>query len=99
MGEMTHYKKAAEKFGDVDFLFLCVKSDPADWEKEKAKYDLPGRHFLPTNNQLAFFEEKLGIRGYPSHLIIQDGLVVFENSPAKGPTRELLDAILREIHP
>ncbi|MFT3826519.1 MAG: TlpA disulfide reductase family protein [Chitinophagaceae bacterium] len=85
MRELGRYNALIDtlKQKKVDFIFFGVYMDEPEWKETIAKYQLKGKHFLLTRNQLSFFEKYFNVASYPHHTLIdKQGIVAY---PSNAP--------------
>ena len=76
---MQDSKKLEKKYAgkDVEFVYVCMKSRQADWEKKVPELNLTGNHYLMTEDEARITRKKLGYFGFPYYLLInKKGIVV-----------------------
>jgi len=79
---------------DVEFVYLCVKSNKDEWQKVISNYNLNGKHFLLTDDQFGILAKNFNCYGVPRYIIIdKKGIIVDE--VAKNPrSTELKNELL-----
>ncbi|HLP95079.1 MAG TPA: TlpA disulfide reductase family protein [Saprospiraceae bacterium] len=98
MRELPHYNKLMELAGsDVVFIFYGVYMQEQEWIEAVAKYELKGKHYLLSKNQVAFYEKYFALNGFPHHQIIDSGgIIVKSHLPSVNP--ENFETILRSLN-
>jgi thiol-disulfide isomerase/thioredoxin len=69
---MQYSKELEKKYmgKDVEFVYVCMKSSQADWEKKVTELNLTGHHYLMTENESRITRKKIGYFGFPYYLLI-----------------------------
>ncbi len=90
MAELPHYNDLIQAAGDqTEFIFFAAYMKREDWERTLQKYNLKGKHYLLSKNQLAFFERYFGVRGFPHHQVLnKKGEIVDGDIPAIKPENQ-----------
>jgi thiol-disulfide isomerase/thioredoxin len=100
LNEIPHAIKFHEKYRDseIQFIYLCFRSEKEQWEKIISQYNLQGEQYLLTPAQESFFKELFDISGYPTYVIVdKDGNLVRKGSsfrPSNDETQRIIDKLL-----
>ncbi len=100
MAELPYYSSLIEKAGnEVEFIFYGVYMDEEKWKNAIKKYQLKGKHYLLTKNQIAFFEYYFKLNGFPHHEVLnKKGVLINDHLPAVNPGNyDLLLSLFRKI--
>lgn len=83
---------------NIEFVYICVKSDESDWQKVISEYNLKGSHFLLTDIQFEILAENFNCYSVPRYIVIdKNGIIVDE--VAKNPkSAELKNELLTLIN-
>eukprot|EP01029_Cantina_marsupialis_P000911 TRINITY_DN1071_c0_g1_i4.p5 TRINITY_DN1071_c0_g1~~TRINITY_DN1071_c0_g1_i4.p5 ORF type:complete len:548 (-),score=46.71 TRINITY_DN1071_c0_g1_i4:11847-13490(-) len=99
--EFKHSKKLAEKFKgeDIEFVYLCIKSDKDKWEEKVREYNLSGNQYLLTDSEYDVLSEKFQIVGIPHFVLIdKNGKVIEKNAPHPSSGDDLVSLIKEHIN-
>jgi thiol-disulfide isomerase/thioredoxin len=82
---------------EVEFIYLCYKSDKEAWESIIKKYNIEGKHYFINKNQEKSLMKTLSIKGFPTYSIInKKGEIINSNSSLKPSNIETIN-ILKEL--
>ena len=96
VAEFTYSKKIAKEFEnkDVEFVYLCVKSEKATWEDKIRENSLPGEHYLLNNSEYDVLSQKFQVIGIPHYVLIdKSGNIVDAHAPRPSSGSELINLI------
>ena len=96
VAEFEDSKKIAKTFENkgVEFVYLCVKSEKANWEDKIREYNLPGEHYLLNNTEYDVLSQKFQVVGIPHYVLIDiSGKVVDVHAPRPSSGTELINLI------
>jgi thiol-disulfide isomerase/thioredoxin len=96
VAEFTYSKKVAKAFENknVEFVYLCVKSEKANWEDKIRENNLPGEHYLLNNSEYDVLSQKFQVIGIPHYVLIdKGGNIVDDNAPRPSSGTELIKLI------
>ena len=83
---------------EVEFVYLCFRSDEKQWKTILTQHKLEGKHYLLNEEQGAYFQQLLGISGYPTYVIIdKKGKIIRIGSsfrPFSEETRNIINDLL-----
>lgn len=86
--------------GEIEFVFLCYKSDKDQWKSTISKYNLEGQHYFIEKHQIEDLTKLFSINGFPTYTIInKDGDIIHTDNhfrPSNPKTTEILKNILNE---
>jgi thiol-disulfide isomerase/thioredoxin len=90
MAEFPHYNRLIEAAGNTtEFIFFAAYMNREDWERTIQKFNLKGKHYLLSKNQLAFFEKYFGLMGFPHHQVLNKrGEIVRQHIPLVQPENQ-----------
>ena len=94
--EFTYSKKIAKAFENrnVEFVYLCVKSEKANWEDKIRENNLPGEHYLLNNSEYDVLSQKFQVIGIPHYVLIdKSGNIIDDNAPHPSSSSELINLI------
>jgi len=96
VAEFTYSKKVAKAFENknVEFVYLCVKSEKANWEDKIRENNLPGEHYLLNNSEYDVLSQKFQVIGIPHYVLIdKSGNIVDAHAPRPSSGSELIKLI------
>ena len=96
IAEFTNSKKIAKTFENknVEFVYLCLKSEKVNWENKIRENNLPGEHYLLNNSEYGVLSQKFQIIGIPHYVLIdKSGKIVDANAPHPSSGSELINLI------
>lgn len=96
IAEFEYSKKIAKTFENknVEFVYLCVKSEKANWEDKIKESNLPGKHYLLNDSEYDVLSQKFQIIGIPHYVLIdKSGHVVDDNAPHPSNGPELIKLV------
>jgi len=96
VAEFTDSKKIAKTFENknVEFVYLCVKSEKANWEDKIRENKLPGEHYLLNNSEYDVLSQKFQVIGIPHYVLIdKSGNIVDGHAPRPSSGTELIKLI------
>ena len=86
--------------GKIEFVFLCYKSEKAQWKSTISKYKLEGKHYFIEKNQIEDLTNLFSLNGFPTYTIInQKGEIIHTDNgyrPSNPKTTELLENLLKK---
>lgn len=82
---------------DVEFVYLCFKSEEKQWKAVLAEKQMKGKHYFLNDEQSAYFQQLLEISGYPTYAIIDKEGHIVRKGGAFRPSREGTDKIIKEL--
>ena len=82
----------------IEFVFLCIGSSKKEWLKTRNDHNLPGTHYLLSDDQYAVLSNQFNILGLPRYIIIDsEGNVANANaSKLYGP--EFKEELQKLLH-
>lgn len=101
VAEFTYSKKIAKKFENknVEFVYLCVKSEKANWEDKIRESNLPGKHYLMNDSEYDILSQKFQVIGIPHYVLIdKSGNVVDKKAPHPSNGSELIKLIEKYLN-
>jgi len=101
IAEFTHSKKIAKTFENknIEFVYLCVKSEKRKWEDKIRENNLPGEHYLLNNSEYDILSQKFQIIGIPHYVLIdKSGNTVDDNAPHPSSDSELINLIEKYLN-
>lgn len=84
---------------DVAFVYICLESTQANWEKTIKDMKIEGNHFLLNKEQSTFFRQKYAKDGVPHFMIIgRDGTILKDEAtaPSNNQTYKNIEELLRK---
>jgi thiol-disulfide isomerase/thioredoxin len=80
--QIPHSVKLQNEYQDVDFYYLCCRSNEKTWKKVIRQYQIPGTHILINDKQYEYLKNKFSITEVP-HYILYDktGNIYFNDYP------------------
>lgn len=99
---MQYSKELEKKYTrkDVEFVYVCMKSRRADWEKKVTELNLTGHHYLMTEDESRITRKKIGYFGFPYYLLInKKGTIVdygYHLVPQNVVVKQKIDELIRE---
>jgi thiol-disulfide isomerase/thioredoxin len=96
VAEFTDSKKIAKTFENrnVEFVYLCVNSEKANWEDKIRENNLLGEHYLLNNSEYDVLSQKFQVVGIPHYVLIdKSGNVVDAHAPRPSSGADLINLI------
>lgn len=84
---------------DVAFVYICIESTKANWEKVIKDMKIEGNHFLLDKAQSTMFRKKIATNGVPHFLLIDmDGTLINANAtrPSEDKTYKAIEELLKK---
>ncbi len=100
LAEFEYSKKLAKTFEgkNIEFAFLCVKSERDKWEDRIREYNLHGSQYLLNDSEYDILSQKFQIIGIPHYVLIdKSGNVVDKNAPHPSNATELINLLKKYI--
>ena len=100
VAEFPSSKKIEKTFENknVEFVYLCVKSEKAKWEDKIREANLPGEHYLLNDSEYEILSQKFQIVGIPHYVLIdKSGNVVDDHAPRPSSGSELINLIQKYL--
>ncbi len=82
-----HNEVASEK---AEIISVCLKSDKSRWNKIVNENKIPGKHFFLDNEASQLLMSNLKIKGFPTYMIIKDGMIVNHDAPWPSSSDDLM---------
>lgn len=105
-GEMPHSLKLHEalKGKPVEFIYICIDSERAEWEKAKTDLGIAGsgKHILLSADEGNILRYRMGFSGVPTYWVVdkegrvRDGNLPGGARPSRPQTRDLLQKLAQE---
>jgi thiol-disulfide isomerase/thioredoxin len=96
--EFEYSKKLAKTFAgkDIEFVFLCVKSEKDKWEEKLNEYKLSGSHYLLNDSEYDLLSQKFEIIGIPHYVLIDKNGKIIDGKAPHPSTGEQLIGLINE---
>jgi hypothetical protein len=79
---------------DIEFIYFCAPSETKKQQDIIQRYNLEGKHYMLTNDQLKALNSHFGFTALPRYMIV-DKQGKFIDTNAEKPSS---DKILRELY-
>ena len=99
--EFEHSKKLTKTFDgkNVEFVYLCVKSEKEKWEDKLREYNLSGSHYLLNDSEYDILSQKFQIVGIPHYVLIDKiGKTINKKAPRPSSGEQLTSLINEHIN-
>ncbi|MBU2928844.1 TlpA family protein disulfide reductase [Winogradskyella psychrotolerans] len=102
---LSEFKESTPKLirqfeDEIEFVFLCYKSEKRQWKSTISKYQLKGKHYFIEKNQIEDLTNIFSINGFPTYTIInQEGEIINTGNdyrPSNTKTVQLLESLLKK---
>jgi thiol-disulfide isomerase/thioredoxin len=95
MQEMASSRKIKETFKDEDvvFVYVCTRSQVANWKPVIANMNISGTHYFLTDTQADYFKKHFQVSAVPHYLLIDKEGKIFSDN-AVWPSSEKIETIL-----
>jgi hypothetical protein len=81
---------------NVEFIFMCIKSEEKTWKAILSKYQMGGKHYLLNEKQSDEFTSIFNISGIPTYILLnKNGEIVNENAPRPSELADEIDVLLK----
>jgi thiol-disulfide isomerase/thioredoxin len=77
----------------VEFVSLCGDSGIATWRSMIKKNNMPGKHYFLDKEQTSFIKSRLQVEGYPTYMIMKDGVIINKAAPRPSEREQLLKVL------
>jgi thiol-disulfide isomerase/thioredoxin len=94
--EFEKSKNVAKIFENknIEFVYLCVKSEKEEWEDKLREYNLNGSHYLLNDSEFDILSQKFQVIGIPHYVLIdRKGKVIDGNAPHPSNGDEIISLI------
>ncbi len=94
--EFENSKSVAKIFENknIEFVYLCVKSEKENWEEKLREYKLTGSQYLLNDSEYDILSQKFQVVGIPHYVLIdKNGKVIDGNAPHPSNRDELINLI------
>jgi thiol-disulfide isomerase/thioredoxin len=98
--EFENSKNVAKIFENknIEFVYLCVKSEKENWEDRLREYKLSGNQYLLNDSEYDILSQKFQVVGIPHYVLIdKNGKVIDGNAPHPSNKDQLISLINRYI--
>ena len=98
--EFENSKSVAKIFENknIEFVYLCVKSEKENWEEKLREYKLTGSQYLLNDSEYDILSQKFQVVGIPHYVLIdKNGKVIDGNAPHPSGRDELINLINKYI--
>lgn len=82
---------------DVEFVYLCHKSNRPQWKAMISKFQLEGEHYFIEENIVGEISDVFSIKGYPTYTIINKKGEIIESNESYKPGREQTIKLIEEL--
>jgi len=80
---------------NIEIVSLCCNSDKDTWALFIKKNNIPGKQFRLDKAQVALIRSKLKFQGYPTYMIIKDGLIISKHADRPSSGDKIVNELLR----
>lgn len=85
--------------GDIEFVYFCYSSEIEQWKPMIRKFQLSGKHYFVTDEEIETLQKQMTVDGYPTYTIIdQKGQIIksdFQYRPSREVTSKIIDSLLQ----
>lgn len=94
--EIPSLRELHEKIKDenIQIVSICCDSDRNAWSVFINDNNIPGIHYHLNNEQTALLRSKLKFKGYPTYMIIKDGVIVNKNADRPSSGERILNQLI-----
>jgi thiol-disulfide isomerase/thioredoxin len=99
--ELEYSKKLTETFEgkNVEFVYMCVKSEKENWQDKIREYKLSGSQYLLNDSEYDVLSQKFQITGIPHYVLInKDGHIINDHAPTPSSGKELANLIKKYLN-
>lgn len=81
---------------DVAFVYICIESTKANWEKTIKDMKIEGNHYLISKEQSKEFKKRYAIKGVPTFMLIgKDGTIL--KGETTSPSQDITYKTIKEL--
>ena len=87
-----------KEFGsDVEFVYLCYRSEEKAWKAMIAKYQIEGKHYFIENENSKDIREQINARAFPTYTIISNNGEIVKPDSKLRPSEAITTKTLKEL--
>jgi len=80
---------------NIQIVSICCNSDREAWSVLIKENSIPGKHYYLDKSQTDFIKSKFKFQGYPTYMIIKDGIVVNNNAERPSSGEKILNQLIK----
>ena len=99
--EFENSKSVAKIFENknIEFVYLCIKSEKENWEEKLREYKLTGSQYLLNDSEYDILSQKFQVVGIPHYVLIdKNRKVIDRNAPHPSNRDELINLINKYLN-